>query len=183
MPFGFARPQQSERRTRSVRTESLVSASPSKPREIGGDDRVGSLRRDPKGAEHASLGFCFRGYDVVGRKQIDLIAGRGQQCGKKPKCRFRPKLRARRDPTRRSEGKADKQTSAINRAQREFGRFAQRHRSWTAEFVNRTGPRQTGERRSDRPRDIADINWLQTTLTAARAGAMPGNSRQARQSD
>src|ERR1700684_571754 len=98
----------------SVRTESLVLAGPPKPRARGGDERVGSRRRDAEGIQHASLGFRLRRYDVVGRKQIDLIAGRGQQCGKKAECRFRPKLRAGRDPTRRSEGKADKQTSAIN---------------------------------------------------------------------
>src|ERR1700689_3237553 len=161
------RPQRSQRQTHSVRTEGLVLAGPSKPREIGRDDRLGGLRHNAKGGQHTSLSFRLRGYDIVGRQQIDLIAGRGQQCGKKAECRFRPKLRAGRDPTRRSERKTDKQTSAINRAQREFGRFTQRHRSWAAEFVNRTGLRQTGERRSDRPRDIADINWLQTTFAAA----------------
>src|ERR1700733_5865014 len=164
------RPQRSERPRRSFRTLNLVLAGPTEPREIGRDDRLGGLRHNAKGAQDTSLTFRFRGYDIVRRKQIDLVAGRRQQFGKKPECRFRPELRAGRDPTRRSEGKADKETPAINCVQGEFGRFAEGRRSWTAEFICRTGRRQTGERRSDRPSDIADINWLQTTFAAAQQG-------------
>src|ERR1700722_6371435 len=88
-----------EARRRSARTLNLILTGPAKPRQIGWDDSLGGLRQDVERAQHASLGFPLRGYDVVRRKQIDLIAGRRQQFGKKPECRLRPELCRGRDPT------------------------------------------------------------------------------------
>ena len=79
-------------------------------------------------------------------------------------------------------GTLTSESTAIDRAQRELGRFAQRHRLRTAELVNRACFRQAGERRGGRLSDVADIDRLQASLAARQQGQKPADGRPARRS-
>src|SRR6185437_14081633 len=151
----------------SARTLNLVLASPAKPRQVGWNDRLGGLRLDAERPQSPPLGFRLPGYDVVRREQIDLIAGRRQQFREKPERRLRRELGRGCNQARGTAGHAYEGPAPIDLAQSELRRLAQGHHSRTAELVSRAGLREAGNRRGDRPRDVADIDWLQASPPAA----------------
>ena len=81
----------------------------------------------------------------------------------------RTKLEAA-NPTRWPERQADEETTAIDRAQGELGRFAKGHRLRASELVRRAGFRDAGDRRGGRLPNVADIDRLQARLAATEQG-------------
>ena len=67
----------------------------------------------------------------------------------------RRELSRGRNPTRWRERQADEETTAIDRAQGEFGRFAKSHRPRATELVHGAGFRNAGDRRGGRLPDVA----------------------------